>query len=68
MRMKFHAPEDQCRHAGRYHTPTPRGYVEWHEDADRRMADGQRQEQCPTCGLWAVWMTADGRRANGSGP
>lgn len=68
MKLKFHDPGDQCRHAGRNHTPTPRGYVEWHEDADRRLAEGQRQEQCPTCGLWAVWMTADGRRANGSGP
>jgi len=36
--------------------------------SEDKIADGQRQEQCPTCGLWAVWMTSDGRRANGSGP
>jgi hypothetical protein len=51
----------------RHHTPVPDGYVARSEDADRRLARGQRQERCPTCGLWAVWRTKSGGRAGGSG-
>ena len=46
----------------------PLAEVDPRQSVCKRIADGQRQEQCPTCGLWAVWMTSDGRRANGSGP
>jgi hypothetical protein len=48
------------------HTTMPAGYVDRAEDADRRMALGQTQHQCPTCGLWAIWRTASGRRARDS--
>lgn len=27
-------------------------YMQWHYDADRRHKSGQRQVQCPECGLW----------------
>ncbi len=29
-------------------------YVHWHEDGDRRLANGEKQTKCPTCGLY-VW-------------
>ncbi len=29
-------------------------YVHWHEDADRRLAAGERQRRCRACGLY-VW-------------
>ena len=54
-----------------YGVPAKRGRVvevwEWRRWGSNN-CEGQQQKQCPTCGLWAVWMTADGRRANGSGP
>lgn len=32
---------------------TPRlGYMQGHADADRRMAEGQEQTYCKTCGRW----------------
>lgn len=36
------------------------GYVQWHEDADRRIKAGQKQRQCRACGrfIWAeYWQT-----------
>lgn len=37
------------------HTPRPEGYLAWHAWADR-MAKTHRQEKCPGCGLYAIWM------------
>jgi hypothetical protein len=37
------------------HTPQPRGYVAWHEWAEK-MAETHKQERCPSCGLWEVWV------------
>ena len=37
------------------HTACPSGYVAWHCWADRK-ARTHRQEQCPVCGLWAIWI------------
>lgn len=36
------------------HTPSPSGYVAWHEWAERK-AKTHNQLQCPTCGTWAIW-------------
>lgn len=36
------------------HTPCPTSYVHWHHWAERK-ARTHRQEQCPACGLWAIW-------------
>lgn len=37
------------------HNPDPRlGYLEWHEDARRRGARGERQFRCPVCERY-VW-------------
>ena len=38
----------------RLHTECPRGYVAWHEWAEE-MSETLVQEQCPGCGLWAIW-------------
>lgn len=57
---------EDCPDSGRLHTPVPDGYVDRAEDAEQRLAKLQRQERCPTCGLWAVWRTRTGRRAMGS--
>ncbi len=43
------APEPRCKH-----TPSPSGYVEWHEWAEKK-SKTHVQEKCPACGLWAVW-------------
>lgn len=49
-------PRDACPDRDKHtNDPTePTGYVAWHEWAawmDKR----SRQEQCPTCGCWAIW-------------
>jgi len=36
------------------HTPSPSGYTQWHDWADR-MARTHRARQCKGCGLWAIW-------------
>jgi hypothetical protein len=36
------------------HTPSPNGYVAWHEWAERK-AKTHAQTRCPVCGRWAVW-------------
>lgn len=30
----------------------PRSYLQWHYDSERRFKRGERQRQCPSCGLW----------------
>lgn len=37
------------------HTPCPSGYCEWHEWAEQMLKTHECQ-QCPKCGLWAVWV------------
>ncbi len=37
------------------HTPSPRGYLPWHEWAEA-MSKTHRQVRCPGCGLWKVWV------------
>jgi len=37
------------------HTPHPRGLRE-HLDWQEEKAKTHRQERCPICGLWAVWV------------
>lgn len=34
-----------------------KGYVGWHNEADRRGKTGWTCEQCGTCGLWSQWFT-----------
>jgi hypothetical protein len=36
------------------HTPAPRGYLQWHEWAEK-MGKTHRQRQCAGCGLFAIW-------------
>lgn len=43
-------PREECRH-----TPAPTGYVEWHNWAEKK-SKTHRQERCPNCGRWAVWV------------
>lgn len=45
---------DDCPEVER-HTSVPSGYVARAEDAERRLAAGEVQRQCPACGLWAIW-------------
>lgn len=28
------------------------GYLAWHEWAEKKVKRGEKQEQCPKCGLW----------------
>lgn len=37
------------------HTPSPRGYVAWHEWAEQ-MQKTDTQIACESCGLWAIWL------------
>lgn len=30
------------------------GYLQWHEDADQRLAAGEQQHRCHVCGLY-IW-------------
>lgn len=59
---------ETCPEAGLRHTPIPSGYLDRAFDAERRIAAGQRQVQCPKCGLWATWLLPTGEPAPGSGP
>jgi hypothetical protein len=47
-----HVPEypEECER----HTPQPRGYLQWHEWAEK-MDKTHTQRQCLGCGLWAIW-------------
>ena len=65
-RMFKFARHEDCPDRGRLHTPVPEGYIERSEDAERRLAKGQSQHRCPTCGFWATWRNRTGRRAPGS--
>jgi hypothetical protein len=35
-----------------WHRPSDLGYISKQEDAERRLARGEEQRQCPTCQLW----------------
>lgn len=46
------------------------GYLQWHEDADRRLAAGEQQHRCHACGLyiWAeFWKSPNARRSAAPG-
>lgn len=34
------------------HKPSKLGYLEKHNEAERRMKKGMKQKQCPTCKYW----------------
>lgn len=36
------------------HTPSPRGYLDWHEWA-KAMSKGFRQRKCPGCDRYEIW-------------
>ena len=44
---------DRCPERSK-HTPSPAGYLAWHEWADRK-SRRHYQVRCPGCGLFAVW-------------
>ena len=37
------------------HTACPRGYVAWHEWADK-MTETHNQKRCPCCGFLSIWV------------
>ena len=41
------------------HTECPAEYIAWHLWAEE-MAKTHRQKQCPTCGLFAIWVPKRG--------
>jgi hypothetical protein len=45
---------DECERI-ELHTACPRGYVQWHEWAER-MSKTHKQKRCPACGLWSIWV------------
>jgi hypothetical protein len=46
---------DDCPDAARRHTPSPTGYIAWHEWAEKK-ARTHVQRRCPSCGFLAVWV------------
>lgn len=44
------------------HTACPSGYVDWQCWAEWK-ARTHRQEQCPVCQLWAIWIPKEARAA-----
>lgn len=42
------------------HTPSPSGYLAWHEWAEQ-MAKTHEQHRCPGCGLWQIWKPKETR-------
>lgn len=42
------------------HTPSPPGYLEWHEWA-KKMGRTHRQIKCAGCGLYKIWVPRAGR-------
>lgn len=56
-RKEFLAPEypaSKCpdKHL---HTESPDGYLAWHAWAEK-MSKTHKQERCPTCGCWVMWV------------
>jgi hypothetical protein len=43
----------KCEHED-MHTPSPRGYLQWHEWAEE-MNETQVQRRCPGCTLFEIW-------------
>lgn len=52
-----------CKNA-KAHTPSPDGYVAWHEWA-ARMLKTHRQTKCRGCGLYKVWVKKTSRSSGG---
>jgi rRNA maturation protein Nop10 len=46
---------DQCKH-----TPHPDGYLQHAAWAEEKLKT-HRQERCPVCGLWAIWVPKKAR-------
>ena len=46
------AAPDEVRHAL---DDEPKGYLAWHEWAEQ-MSKTHRQERCPECGYWHIWV------------
>lgn len=46
---------EQCPDAATRHTKAPHSYLAWHEWATK-MGRTHRQERCPTCGFFSVWI------------
>jgi hypothetical protein len=51
--------EDDCPDRDK-HTPKPHGYLE-HSVWAARMSESHTNEQCQTCGFWAIWRDVDGQ-------
>ena len=54
-----------CPDHERLHTPVPYRYAERLADANVRFERGERQQRCPTCSVWAVWVDTNGQRVGG---
>lgn len=52
--MRRYPTADACPDAGK-HTPHPRSYL-GHHDWMAKKSKTHRQQQCPTCGYWAIWV------------
>lgn len=40
------------------HTVMPEGYIQWHAYAEK-LAVTHTPQECPGCGLWAIWEPKD---------
>lgn len=53
--LKPGEPMENCPDAAKLHTPSPSGYIQWHNWAEKKMRT-HRQRHCPTCGRLAIWV------------
>lgn len=53
-------PDSPCS----WHTIKKLGYTDWHADAERRAANGEKQVKCKTCGYY-IWPDQFGEDPNG---
>jgi len=52
---------DSCPNVAK-HTKSPDGYLEFSAWADEK-SKTHRQERCPGCGLWVIWVPKKARKA-----
>jgi hypothetical protein len=50
----MNADMNNCKHIEK-HTPCPKGYIEWHEWAEK-MGKTHNQIKCHSCGFLVVWV------------
>jgi len=50
-----------CSGTDAHGPPLPRGYLEKHNEANRRRRAGWTQSRCERCGHWGVWAKPEAK-------